>query len=67
VAEEKKVHGSEDEEGDDSVSVDENGGESEDEDETKDFESQLEDGEQVEKSKKLVDMRERKHAHHGLI
>ena len=67
MVEEKKAHGSEDEEGDDSVSADENGGESEDEDGARDFESQLEDGEEVEKSKKLIDMRERKHAQHGLI
>ena len=56
--EEKKVDGSDEEEEDDSVSADENGGDSDGE-EGVDLESKLENSEEVEKPKKLVDMRER--------
>jgi hypothetical protein len=59
AAEEKKVDGSDEEEEEDSVSADENGGESGGEEDV-DLESRLENGEEVEKPKKLVDMRERK-------
>jgi hypothetical protein len=58
VVEEKKVDGSDEEEEEDSVSADENGGESGGEEDV-DLESQLENGEEAEKPKKTVDMRER--------